>query len=79
MHGLSRSSRRAGLVKLDAMENPYPPAARRCSASSASGSSRVAINRYPVPTRVAELRALSRAHAACRPAASCCSATARTS
>jgi histidinol-phosphate aminotransferase len=36
----------AGLVKLDAMENPFR-CRPNCSARSASGWARVAINRYP--------------------------------
>ena len=60
----------AGFVKLDAMENPLPPAARRCSASWASGWAAVAINRYPAQ-RTADVRGgAGHATPSCPPAAS---------
>ena len=60
----------AGLVKLDAMENPYrlPPSA--AGRARASGSARVAINRYPASASSDLRRGAGRARRACPPAAS---------
>ena len=72
--------RQRGMVKLDAMENPYRLPAGAAARARRSGSARVALNRYPdaaAPTRCkARWRAMPGMPARLRRR---CSATARTS
>jgi histidinol-phosphate/aromatic aminotransferase/cobyric acid decarboxylase-like protein len=63
-------------VKLDVMESPT--GCRRLAAEVGRSCPKVAMNRYPVPT-AHELRALIREVMQVPGAATCCSATARTS
>ncbi len=68
-----------GLVKLDAMENPFALPDDAARPNSRRGSPTLALNRYP-PPRADALRATIRsARWGCPTVATCCSATAPTS
>jgi histidinol-phosphate aminotransferase len=58
----------AGMVKLDAMENPFRPAARTAARTRRAAGARVAINRYPASQgrRGGALAALRRLPAGCK-------------
>ena len=66
-----------GLVKLDAMENPYRLPAD-LAAQLGEHLADVALNRYPAPRPTALLEKIKRVMQRARRRAKCCSATART-